>query len=83
LAVGVITYCTDPKMVPVLTRLSVILPAPLGVLPVTVPAVTLEVHAYVVPETPEVNVTFALVPEQIVSLNGILVTLGNGLTVMT
>lgn len=45
LAVGVTEYCTVPNVVPPLARLSVILPVPLAVFPVTLPAVTVDDHA--------------------------------------
>lgn len=82
-AVAVIEYCTVASMLPVLTRLSRILPVPFAVLPVTLPAVTVELHAKEAPETPEVSVTPALEPEQIVFSDGEFVTAGRGLTVMT
>ena len=55
---------------------------PLAVKPET-PAVAVAVHAKVVPATPEVRVTSVeLAPEQIVCVNGELVTVGEGLTVI-
>jgi hypothetical protein len=53
---------------------------PLAVNPDT-PALAVAVHAYVVPVTPEVSVTSPVaLPEQIVFVNGELVTIGFGLT---
>jgi hypothetical protein len=55
---------------------------PLDVKPLT-PAVALAVQSKVAPETSEVRVTRAVeLPEQIVCVIGLLVTAGNGLTVM-
>jgi hypothetical protein len=58
-------------------------PFPVAEFPLTVPDVTDEDHANVAPVTPDESVTFALVPEQIVLLDGEFVTDGSGLTVMT
>jgi hypothetical protein len=53
---------------------------PLEVKPAT-PAVAVAVQAKVVPATPEVRVTNeVLAPEQMVCVNGELVTVGNGFT---
>ena len=56
LAVGVITYRTVPMALVVLLKISVIVPDPAAVKPVTVPAVTDAVQANVVPVTVEVGV---------------------------
>ena len=62
--------------------ITVRLPDPDGVKPVTVPALATPVHAYVVPATFEVHVTaMVLVPEQIAWDSVLFVTVGVGLIV--
>ena len=69
--------CVVPVVVIVWTGM---VPVPLAVNPDT-PAVAVAVHAKVVPVTFDVSVTsVVLPPEQMVCVNGVLVTVGFGLT---
>ena len=77
--VGVIVYLITAGMVPVLVTVSLMVPVPFALSPVTVPLITDDAQVKVVPLTADVGVKVYGVAEQMLSRKSVFVTVGIGL----